>query len=107
MSAEATMRIVERRRLGRTGYELSVIGVGGWLGMLYEPGADQAARDAAGVEGVRRGISLGINYFDTAPMYANGIAEQVLGAGLKALSPAERRSIYVSTKVGFGPERPN
>jgi aryl-alcohol dehydrogenase-like predicted oxidoreductase len=108
-----------RRRLGRTGLELSVVGAGGWLGLPVDPqlvaggnapwGAvtsDAALKEATAVAGVRRAIELGINYFDTAPMYSEGEAERVLGLGLRALSAAERAAIVVSTKVGCHPERP-
>src|SRR5258708_4761547 len=106
--------LLPRKRLGRTGFELSVVGVGGWLGLLFDPkkvgggnfGAvtdDRAAREAAAEQAVRRAISLGINYFDTAPMYSGGEAERVLGVGLNALSPTERQGLFVSSKVGAHP----
>jgi len=66
---------------------------------------DNALKEATSIAAVRRAIELGINYFDTAPMYSNGEAERVLGLGLRALSPAERAQIFVSTKVGWHPER--
>ena len=43
-----------------------------------------------------RAISLGINYFDTAPMYGNGESERNFGRVLKAL---KRPKVYVGTKV--------
>lgn len=111
-----------RRRLGRTNLQLTVLGVGGWLGLLDKPAVqrteftvpsalwdtistDRAAKEVAAVEAVRRAVELGINYFDTAPMYGNGEAERHLGLGLKALSPEERARVHVSTKVGTHPER--
>ncbi len=109
--------VLPRKRLGRSGYHVSVVSVGGWLGMLYDPTnsgsliragvtEDRAARDAAAIAAVRHAISLGINYFDTAPMYGGGEAERLLGVGLQALSPAERQGIFISSKVGAHPERP-
>lgn len=106
-----------RKRLGRSGYQVSVVSVGGWLGMLYDPAKsgtgiwggvteDRAARDAAAIAAVRRAIILGINYFDTAPMYGGGEAERLLGVGLQALSPVDRHGIFISSKVGAHPERP-
>jgi D-threo-aldose 1-dehydrogenase len=105
-----------RRRLGRTGLELSVVSAGGWLGQLYDSSKpstdfgrvtdDRAAREAAAEQAVRRAISLGINYFDTAPGYMGGEAERLLGIGLKALAPATRQGILVSSKVGTHPEIP-
>jgi aryl-alcohol dehydrogenase-like predicted oxidoreductase len=77
--------------LGRTNLELSVVSVGGWLGMVEarpdEAGParlggvtpDEAAREAAAIAAVQHAVALGINYFDTAPMYSQGAAETALG----------------------------
>ena len=89
---------------------------GGFLGMVYDPSqkrggewgtasADAAVREAAAIAALRRGIELGINYFDTAPMYGHGEAERLLGIALRALTPAERDGLYISTKVGVNPKR--
>jgi aryl-alcohol dehydrogenase-like predicted oxidoreductase len=43
---------------------------------------------------VARGIELGINYFDTAPSYGNGVSERHLGQALSAL----KANVYVGTK---------
>ncbi len=73
--------------MGRTNLELSVVSVGGWLGMV-EARPDEAgpARlggvtpdEAAAIAAVQRAVALGINYFDTAPMYSQGAAETALG----------------------------
>lgn len=118
MAEATTQTALPRKRLGRSGHQVSIVSVGGWLGMLYEPGKsgtgiwggvteDRAAREAAAIAAVHRAISLGINYFDIAPMYGGGEAERLLGVGLNALSPEERKSVYVSTKAGWHPERPH
>jgi aryl-alcohol dehydrogenase-like predicted oxidoreductase len=44
---------------------------------------------------VARAVELGINYFDTAPLYGNGESERNLGRVLKALRP----NVIVGTKV--------
>lgn len=117
MTAAGIQTALPRKRLGRSGYQVSVVSVGGWLGMLYDPAKsgtgiwggvteDRAARDAAAIAAVRRAIILGINYFDTAPMYGGGEAERLLGVGLQALSPVDRHGIFISSKVGAHPERP-
>jgi aryl-alcohol dehydrogenase-like predicted oxidoreductase len=82
-----------------------VLGVGGWLGLLDDPQADRAAKEAAAIGAVRRAVDLGVNYFDTAPGYGNGEAQRHLGLGLKELSPEERARLIVSTKVGTHPKR--
>jgi D-threo-aldose 1-dehydrogenase len=116
MTDATTGAKLPRRRLGRTGYELSIVSAGGFLGMVYDPSqsrggewgtaaADPVVREAAAAAAMRRGIELGINYFDTAPMYGHGEAERLLGIALRALTPAEREGLYISTKVGVNPKR--
>src|ERR1700758_1489095 len=82
---------MERRTLGRTGLEVSVLGFGcGAVGGLMVKGnaADQE-------RAVARALELGINYFDTAAMYGNGESERNLGRVLKSLKP----ELYLGTKV--------
>ena len=82
---------MEKRRLGRTGLEVSVLGVGcGAVGGLMIKGyaADQE-------RAVARALELGVNYFDTAAMYGNGESERNLGRVLKSLKP----QLYLGTKV--------
>src|SRR5215475_12124707 len=72
---------MEYRTLGRTGLKVSALGFGcGNVGGLMVRGAP-ADRERA----VARALELGINYFDTAPSYGNGLSEQNLGLALKAL----------------------
>jgi aryl-alcohol dehydrogenase-like predicted oxidoreductase len=66
---------VPRRALGRTGEQLSVIGVGGIACM----GGSQEDADRL----VAEAIDAGINYADVAPSYGNGEAEQKLGQAIK------------------------
>src|SRR6185369_7516584 len=76
--------IMERRILGKTGVEVAVLGFGcGAVGGLMVRGtaADQE-------RAVARALGLGINYFDTAPVYGNGESEKNLGRVLKTLRPS-------------------
>lgn len=80
------------RRLGRSGLQVSEIALGSWL-TYDDPG------QAASVEAViHKAYELGINYFDTANMYARGEAERVMG---RALASYERDSYVLGTKVYF------
>ncbi|MGE5268090.1 MAG: aldo/keto reductase [Thiohalocapsa sp.] len=86
---------MEKRRFGRTGIEVSVLGFGcGAVGGLMIKGtaADQE-------RAVARALELGINYFDTAQMYGNGQSETNLGRVLQSLKP----QCYVGTKVRLPP----
>ena len=82
---------MDYRPLGRTGLRVSTLGFGcGNVGGLLVRGTP-AERERA----VARGIELGINYFDTASIYGDGLSEQHLGQALRAL----RADVLVGTKV--------
>jgi aryl-alcohol dehydrogenase-like predicted oxidoreductase len=81
---------MDYRTLGKTGLRVSALGFGcGNVGGLMIRGTP-AERERA----VARGLELGINYFDTAPSYGDGLSERHLGQALRAL----RASPYVGTK---------
>ncbi len=87
---------MQKRRLGRTGLEVSVLGYGaGAVGGLFTKGAAADQERAAA-----RAIEAGINYFDTAALYGNGESERNLGRVLKAL----KADVIVGTKVRLGAE---
>src|SRR5207302_11362491 len=91
MGRELREETMERRRLGRTGLEVSVLGYGaGAVGGLFTKGA-AADQERA----VARALEAGINYFDTAAMYGNGESEKNLGRVLAKLKP----NAIVGTKV--------
>jgi aryl-alcohol dehydrogenase-like predicted oxidoreductase len=86
---------MERRTLGRTGLKVSALGFGcGNVGGLMVRGtpADQE-------RAVARAVELGINYFDTAPLYGDGESERNLGRVLKSLRP----DVIVGTKFRIPP----
>jgi aryl-alcohol dehydrogenase-like predicted oxidoreductase len=87
---------VDFRYLGRSGLQISEITYGNWL-----THGSQVENDVA-TQCVRAALDNGITTFDTADAYANGRAEEVLGAALKG----ERRDgLEVFTKV-FWPVGP-
>src|ERR1039458_9464366 len=69
---------IPRRKLGKTGEELSIVGFGGIVVMNEDPGA------SANI--VSEAVDRGVNYFDIAPSYGN--AEDRLGP---ALAPYRNR----------------
>jgi aryl-alcohol dehydrogenase-like predicted oxidoreductase len=91
---------VEFRHLGKSGLKVSEISYGNWLthGSQIE---EETARAC-----VRRALDEGITTFDTADVYANTVAESVLG---RALSGVRRESVEICTKVYWptGPGGPN
>jgi L-galactose dehydrogenase len=82
---------MEHRRLGRTGFEVSVLGLG--TGGANQFGQKRGAGPAEATAMVRSALDLGVNYFDTAHAY--GLSEDLLGA---ALVGVPRDSYYVATK---------
>jgi D-threo-aldose 1-dehydrogenase len=81
------------RRLGRTEAAVTEVGFGAAaIGNLYKPTDDATAAAA-----VHAAWDAGVRYFDTAPHYGLGLAEQRLG---RALAAYPREQYVVSTKVG-------
>jgi aryl-alcohol dehydrogenase-like predicted oxidoreductase len=78
------------RYLGSSGMQISEITYGNWL-----THGSQIENDIA-TQCVRAALDAGITSFDTADVYANGAAEQVLGEALKG---ERRESLEVFTKV--------
>ena len=81
---------MDYRTLGRTGLRVGALGFGcgnvGGLLIRGTPGERERA--------VARALELGINYFDTAPIYGDGQSETNLGQVIRALKPR----LYVGTK---------
>src|SRR4051812_14313753 len=78
------------RYLGNSGMQISEITYGNWL-----THGSQVENDMA-TQCVRAALDSGITTFDTADVYANGRAEEVLGAALKG---ERRESLEIFTKV--------
>lgn len=89
---------MEYRKLGRTGLKVSEVSLGSWL--TYGNSTD---RETA-IKSIDKAYELGINFFDTANVYARGEAELVVG---EALRKYPRESFVLATKVfwpmGSGP----
>jgi aryl-alcohol dehydrogenase-like predicted oxidoreductase len=84
---------MEYRALGRTGWNISVIGFGAWGigGDAWGTTNDQTSLDA-----LRRAIDLGVNFIDTADVYGNGRSEHLIAQVRKERS----EQIIVATKAG-------
>jgi predicted aldo/keto reductase-like oxidoreductase len=75
------------RRTYKDGVQLSVIGFGGIVVVgLEQPKANQVVADA---------IARGLNYFDVAPTYGDGEAEEKLGIALQPY----RKSVFLACKA--------
>lgn len=83
---------MEKRRIGRTGLEVTVLGFGcGPIGGLFNHVPDEQAQQA-----VRAARDGGIDYFDVAPFYGTGLAEHRLGEAFRG----REKDFVLSTKVG-------
>lgn len=83
---------LQYRRLGRAGVRVSTISLGSWL--TYGNVVEQQQATAC----IHRAYEQGINFFDTANVYAQGRAEEVVGPALRAFP---RESYVLATKVYF------
>ncbi len=83
-----------RRRIPGTDLDLSTVGFGCWAigGQWWGDDVD----DGASVRAVHAALDAGVNWFDTAPLYGHGHADDVL---VRALA-GRRQGVVIATKVG-------
>jgi aryl-alcohol dehydrogenase-like predicted oxidoreductase len=85
---------MEKRKLGKSGLEVSALGLGCMgLSFGYGPATDKATAIAL----IRRAVELGVTLFDTAEVYGPFTNEELLG---EALGPV-REQVVIATKFGF------
>ena len=92
-----------RRVLGRTGIEVSAVGIGCWpiggpdhnLGLPMGWGP---VEDSDAVAALERAVELGANLFDTADVYGHGRSERLLG---RLVAQVRRDSVVLVSKVGY------
>jgi aryl-alcohol dehydrogenase-like predicted oxidoreductase len=85
---------MQKRTLGKSGLEVSALGLGCMgLSFAYGPAADHA--DAIAL--VRGAVERGVTFFDTAEVYGPFTNEEVVG---EALAPYRDR-VVIATKFGF------
>ena len=76
---------MERRRLGQTDMDVSVIGFGAWaIG-----GSWGAVDDGESMRALHASIDAGVNFIDTADVYGDGRSERLV-ARLKKERPGEK-----------------
>src|ERR671937_1762192 len=83
---------MQYRRLGSSDLDVSEIGLGSWL--TYGGGVGREQAEAC----VAKAFDVGINFFDTANVYARGGAEEFLG---ELLADRPRDSYVLATKLYF------
>jgi diketogulonate reductase-like aldo/keto reductase len=79
-----------RRKFGWTGLDVPVIGMGTWM---IEGRSREAELRA--IEALRLGLDLGMNHIDTAEMYGNGRAEELVAEAVDG----HREQVFLVSKV--------
>lgn len=85
---------MQKRTLGRSGLEVSALGLG-CMGLSFGYGPATDTRQA--VELIRAAVERGVTFFDTAEVYGPYLNEEVVG---EALQPFRDR-VVIATKFGF------
>lgn len=82
---------MQKRRFGRTGWEVSEVGYGMW-GLAGWTGSDRKETD----DSLNLAVESGVNFFDTAWGYGEGLSERILGELIKRYPD---RKLYAATKI--------
>ena len=90
------------RTLGRSGLQVSAMGLGCWAigGTWYwldGPGGWGDIDDNESVRAIQHALDLGIDFFDTAANYGTGHSERILARALEG----KRDQAVIATKFGF------
>lgn len=93
---------MEARSLGKSGIQVSPMGMGCWAigGQFWlEDKADGWGQvdDNESIRSIRRALEMGVNFFDTADVYGTGHSESVLGLALEG----RRDQAVIATKFGY------
>lgn len=87
---------MERVRIAGTELTASRIGLGAWaIGGSWWGGTDEGES----VRAILRALELGIDLVDTAPVYGQGLSEQIVGRALR--EHGDRDSVVLATKTGL------
>lgn len=84
---------MDRRQMGRTGLRVSEVCLGTMTFGMRDWGCDEKTSHAI----LDRALEAGVNFIDTADIYAGGMTEQILGRWLKG----KRDQVVIATKVFF------
>lgn len=85
---------MQKRYLGKSGLEVSALGLG-CMGLSY--GYGSAINTSQAIELIRAAVAQGVTLFDTAEVYGPYLNEEVVGTALKPY----RQQVVIATKFGI------
>ncbi len=91
-----------KRVLGKSGIEVSAMGLGCWaIGgpfmMFGKPDGWGDTDDAESIRAIRAAVDMGVSFLDTADAYGTGHSEEVIGKAVKGM----RDRVVIATKGGY------
>jgi aryl-alcohol dehydrogenase-like predicted oxidoreductase len=94
MGETEQLETMQKRKLGKSGLEVSALGLG-CMGMSFSFGPPKDKREMTSL--LHAAVERGINFFDTAEVYGPFLNEELIG---EALAPF-RKQLVIATKFGF------
>ena len=90
------------RKLGRSGIEVSALGLGCWAvggpwNFNGSPAGWSEGDDAESLRAIHCALDMGVNFFDTAANYGAGHSERLLAQAFKD----RRDQVVIATKFGY------
>jgi aryl-alcohol dehydrogenase-like predicted oxidoreductase len=88
---------LKKRTLGKSGIEVTEIGLGLWAAGGGEWGQPDAGADNDALTAIETALDAGVNFFDTADVYGPWHSEMLLGQAMQG----RRDRFVVATKIGW------
>jgi aryl-alcohol dehydrogenase-like predicted oxidoreductase len=88
---------LKKRVLGKSGIEVTEIGLGLWAAGGGDWGEADSKADAAALTAIETALDTGVNFFDTADVYGPYHSENLLGKAMQG----RRDRFIVATKIGW------
>ncbi len=97
-----TAKSTPKRTLGKSGIEVSPMGMGCWAvggpwTLTNSPAGWSGVDDAESLRAIQRAFDLGVNFYDTAANYGAGHSERLLAQAFKG----RRDQVVIATKFGY------
>lgn len=96
------MKKILKRKLGRSGIEVSAMGLGCWAigGNIFLQGMPlgwSTVDDKESLKAIESGLDMGVNFIDTADVYGTGHSEKLISKAIKG----KRDKVVIATKFGM------